>query len=360
LIPKKLHESKQIPGHKNPGFFIYVYSIKGTYMIKGKIKIIVLITVGTLLGIGSIMLLKRHEPTQQHDEHITIGILQTASHPALDAARQGFEEVIHQELPDAVLVTHNAQGSLATAHTIAQSFHAHTDIDGIFAIATPAAQAQAAVEKTKPIFIAAVTDPASAGLTHTNVTGSTDAVDSATIIELLMQLVPQAKTIGLLYNSAELNSQVQIAHLKTALQRHGLAIVPVSFTSEADVAAATTSACNKVDAIIIPNDNILSASIDLVASIALKNRKPLIASDTMLVKRGVLAARGVDYKASGAQAAHYAVAVLRDGKKLSDLPIVHPAMSPVMINKKTAQALNIAVPEKLAHQITWIAQEKPS
>ncbi|HSW73520.1 MAG TPA: ABC transporter substrate-binding protein, partial [Candidatus Limnocylindria bacterium] len=296
--------------------------------------------------ISSLIFLKQHTPPT--DNHVlTIGILQTASHPALDAAREGFEDTVRTALDGKVeFVVRNAQGSITSAHTIAQSFHANPTIAGIYAIATPAAQAIASVEKEKPIFLAAVTDPHAAGVLQPNgnVCGSTDMVTPDTIVNLVKTLVPQAKTVGLLYNSGEINSKIQVERLTAALRAQGLQPLEVGVTSEADVPAATTSVCQKADVIVLPNDNVMSSSIQLIASLALKYKKPLIASDNLLVKHGALAARGVDYKASGAQAGTYAVDVLQHGKKPSELPLAQPVMGPIMINKKVASELGIVIP----------------
>lgn len=310
-------------------------------------KNIVVLASLTAIIASSIFLLKKREQAPSDPSILTIGILQTASHPALDATRQGFEQALRKELGDKVnFIVRNAQGSVANTHTIAQSFAANNSIASIFAIATPAAQAIAAVETSKPLFIAAVSDPQAAGLLRPggNVCGSSDMVDPAILIDIVQQLLPTAHTIGLLSSAGEPNSQVQVARLTKTLQERGLVPVATAVSSEADVPAATTALCQKVDAIILPNDNVMSSSIQLIASLALKNNKPLIASDNMLVTYGALAARGVDYHASGAQAAHYAYEVLVNNKKPSELPVAQPTMGPLMINKKTAAALNIPLP----------------
>src|SRR5262249_48627479 len=136
----------------------------------------------------------------------TIGILQTASHPALDAVRDGFIEELKQKLGNSVaFVIQNAQGTVASAHTIAQQFHANTQYDAFFDIATPAAQALSAVEKEKPIIIAAVTDPYALGLVHptSNVCGVTDMIDIKAEIDMLTALIPTAQSVGILYTAGE-------------------------------------------------------------------------------------------------------------------------------------------------------------
>lgn len=305
-----------------------------------------LIILGLLAGAGALFF-KQKPPTKSNTNIPTFGILQTASHPALDAARKGFIETLEQELNGNVqFLIRNAEGSIPAAHTIAQSFKAH-DLDGIFAIATPAAQAAASQEKNKPLFIAAVTDPQAAGICNENVCGCTDMIALDKTIDLLQELLPNARTVAILANSGEINSQVQVEKMQEILQSRGLTPLLFGFTSEADVAPAVTSASLKADALLLPNDNIISSSISLVASLALKHKKPVIACDALLVKHGLLAAHGVDYFNTGVQAAKQSLSVLKDGAKSPALTIEDPLEGTIVINKKTAEVLEIPIPEQL-------------
>ena len=202
----------------------------------------------------------------------TIGILQTASHPALDAVRDGFMEELKNTLGvDVAFIIQNAQGSVSQAHTIAQQFHANKQIQAVFAIATPAAQAMSAVEKTKPIFIAAVTDPNALGLIYpmTNVCGVTDAINVPAEIDMLVQLVPSAKTVGLLYTSGETNSLVMAKQMRQELEKRGLMVIDFAVTSESDLPAITELACRKVDVLLSPTYNMVASAIALLATITL-------------------------------------------------------------------------------------------
>ena len=277
-----------------------------------------------------------------------IGILQTASHPALDAVREGFIEQLQEELHhDVQCIIQNAEGNISHAHAIAQRFHADKTIDGIFTIATPATQAQASIETKKPIFFAAVTDPHALGFVHptTNICGASDMIDVEKEIDLLVNLVPHAKKVGLIFNTAEVNSIILISKMKNELQKRNLTPLDFGVTSEADIPAAIEVACRKTDALLAPTDNTIASTIDLIASIALKHKKPLIVSDNLLVSHGALAASGVDYKESGRQAARLAYAVLVDGKKPFELPIAQPQSNIVLINKKTLGILGLTIPK---------------
>ena len=283
----------------------------------------------------------------------TIDILQTASHPALDASRDGFIEALKNKLGNNIeFIIQNAQGSVAQAHGIAQQFHANKQLSGFFAIATPAAQAMSALEKERPIFIAAVTDPHALGLINptTNVCGTKDMIDVTAEIEMLTQLLPHAKTVGLLYTSGETNSLALIKLMRRELEARGLTPIDFAVSNESDMHAIVDVACRKTDVILAPTDNTVASCITLIASITRKH----IVSDNMLVTCGALAARGVDYKASGKQAAHIAYEVLVNGKKPCELPIEQAKSEKIFINQATLALLGLTIPKPLQKHVVFI------
>ncbi|HEV2601378.1 MAG TPA: ABC transporter substrate-binding protein [Candidatus Babeliales bacterium] len=289
----------------------------------------------------------------------TIGILQTASHPALDAARDGFIQELTNIMGDTVaFVIQNAQGSVTQAHTIAQQFHTNKKYTGFFAIATPATQALSAVEKKRPIFIAAVTDPNALGIIHptTNVCGTNDMVDVPATIKMLKQLLPQAKTVGILYTSGELNSITLAEQMRQELAESHVTALDFAVSSEADIAAIVELACRKSDVILAPTDNTVASSIALVTSLTKKHKKPIIACDNTLVAAGALAARGVDYMLSGKQTAHIAYQVLIEGKKTYALPIEQALTDRIFVNKHYLDELNITIPEAIKNLVHVIDQ----
>jgi putative tryptophan/tyrosine transport system substrate-binding protein len=315
---------------------------------------VVAILLSCILGTGTFIIYKQMFVPPSSFQY-TIGIIQTASHPALDAARDGFIQTLEQEMPNQVsCIIRNAQGSATALHTIAQRFHASSTIDGIFAIATPAAQAIAAVEKEKPIFIAAVSDPYNLGIMEpqTNVCGSSDMVDGMQVVALLTALCPQANKVALLFNSAETNSHHQVVMLKKALHQAGCTILEFGCITEIEIPIAITSACQKADAIILPNDNLISSSISLIATIALQYKKPVIASDLLLVCKGILAAYGVDYMLCGSQAAKSAIAVLTQHQSPGNLSIQQQKNeSMIHINKSILQELHLIIPKNVSATI---------
>lgn len=311
----------------------------------------------TVSGLFSSFLLFKKFKTAQNPARFTIGILQTASHPALDAAKLGFTTKLKELLGHEInFITQNAQGSVANMHGLAQQLQANPQISGFFAIATPAAQAIAALEKTRPIFITAVTDPHSLGLIHstTNVCGATDLINVSKTIELITQLVPQAKTIGLLYTSGEPNSIFLAQKMRQALQAKNLQVLDFTVTSDTDIAAMTELACRKTDLILCPTDHTVAATISLISTITDKYKKPLIVSDNLLVAQGALAAQGVDYQNSGAQAAQIAYDVLVNQQKPADLPIEQASSDTIYLNQKVLKHLSLEIPKTFTNQIRLV------
>jgi putative ABC transport system substrate-binding protein len=302
----------------------------------------------TLVIVGSFVLLKWRQRSGTSARY-TIGILQTASHPALDAVREGFMHDLKQQLDDNVtFVIHNAQGSVAQAHALAQQFHADPRYSAFFTIATPATQAMVANENRRPIIIAAVTDPASLGLLQQhNVTGVSDMIDVKAELDTALQLVPHAQTIGLLYTTGEPNSLTLAQRMRSELEKHGRTVTDFTITNESDVAAIVALACRKVDLLIAPTDNMVASTIALIATITTAQHTPLIVSDNMLVQFGPLASRGIDYTEHGKHAAHSAHALLTEDKKPADLPVEQTPSKQIFINKATLEALGLTIPASL-------------
>jgi putative ABC transport system substrate-binding protein len=319
-------------------------------------KIIILTILAVALATGLIIFKRAKQQT--HNAAYTVGIVQTASHPALDAVCEGFVQELTNKMGNTVaFITQNAQGSVTQAHSIAQQFHANRTIQSFFAIATPAAQAMHAVEKERPIIIAAVTDPATLGLIYptTNVCGVKDMIDVASEIEMLMQLVPQAQTVGLIYTAGEANSLALVKQMQQELAARGLTPTDFAIGSEADVQAIVELACRKTDVLLAPTDNTVASAITTIAHTALKYKKPLIVSDNMLVKFGALAARGVDYKTSGKRAAQIAYEVMVEGKKPYTLPVEQAHSQQIYINQKTLTSLGLSMPEKLQKDVIFVS-----
>lgn len=310
-----------------------------------KTLLLIIMIITTLLG-GYYYYNYLQYKTKKNKHGIKIGILQAASHPALDKAREGFIAKMQSALGDNIdFVIRNSEGSSANNFVIAESFHSHEDIVGIFAIATPAAQAIASVEKEKPIFISAITDHTQLNIgNNQNICGGSDKINIPATIKMIKTLIPHAKKVALISYTGNANSEKEIIEIEHELKKAGLISTRIGFNTEADVPGAIISACGKGDVILTPNYNIIASAMPLVSSIALENNIPLVACYPSSVEQGAFAAHGIDYFINGEQAADCALEVFLNNKKPHELPITFQEGSS-FINKKVAQKLGIVIPE---------------
>ena len=284
-----------------------------------------------------------------------IGITQIVEHPALDASRKGFVEALKskgfEDGKNIEIDFQNAQGEPATAQTIAQNFVSKKK-DLILAIATPTAQASFNATKSIPILITAVTDPVQAGLVksldkpETNVTGTSDNVPIETQFELLKKLVPNGKKVGILYNTSEANSGIQVEAAKKAAPSFGLEIVPTGVTNVNEIPQALDTLLGKIDVLYVPTDNMVVSAIPIISSQCFKKSIPIIGSERGQVEGGALATTGIDYYKLGFQTGLAAVEVL-NGKSPKDIPVTTLKDMQLVINTDAAKKLNITIPEDL-------------
>ena len=228
-------------------------------------KIITIITLGLM-----IMACGKQESIKK------IGITQIVEHPALDGARDGFlkalEDAGYKDGENLKIEYQNAQGDQAVAQSIAESFVSDSK-DLILAIATPTAQAAYNATKEIPVLITAVTDPIQAGLakslekSETNVTGTSDATPIDKQFKLLKELLPASKKVGIVYNTSELNSEVQVAQAKVIAEKYGLEIVTKGVTQVNELAQALDSLLPNVDVLYTPTDNLVVSATSSVTRI---------------------------------------------------------------------------------------------
>ena len=242
-----------------------------------------------------------------------IGILQLTQHPALDAANDGK--------------------------------------DLILAIATPAAQAMAGAVTDTPVLITAVTDPAESGLVDTNevpggnVTGTSDLTPVAEQIDLLQKVLPDAKKIGILYCSAESNSEIQAQMAREAIAAAGMESQDFTVSSSNEIQTVVQSMVGKVDAVYAPTDNTIAAGMTTVAMVANDNNLPVICGESGMVNSGGLATYGIDYFQLGYMTGQQAVKILTEGASPADMPIEYLKAEncELTVNEETAQTLGIDV-----------------
>lgn len=277
-----------------------------------------------------------------------IGVLQLVQHPALDKTNKGFVAALAAAGVKVEYDQQNAAGDQSACQTIATTL-ANNDNDLIFAIATNAAQAAAGATDTIPILLSAVTDPAASGLVESNehpggnVSGTSDLTPVKEQIALLLGIVPEAKTVGLLYCSAESNSEFQIEMAKEALETAGIAYKDYSVAASSEITTVVSSMVGNVDAIYAPTDNMIAAGMTAVATVANENKIPVICGESGMVESGGLATYGIDYYQLGYMAGEQAVEILTKGADISSMPIGYMDASKceLMVNEETAKELGI-------------------
>lgn len=256
-----------------------------------------------------------------------IGVLQLVEHSALDASNKGFVKAIEDSGLKVDIDQQNAQNDQSACQTIATKFVSDGD-DLIFAIATPAAQAAAGATKDIPIVGTAITDFAGAELVKsndkpdTNVTGSSDLTPVAEQLDMLHKVMPDAKTVGLLWASNEANSTIQIDMAKEELDKLGVAYKEYSVSSSNEIQSVVESAMGKVDALYSPTDNTIAAAAAQVGDICLENKVPFIAGEEGMFTSGKgLFTLSIDYEALGYTAGEMAVKILKGEDKPQDMAI---------------------------------------
>ena len=271
-------------------------------------------------------------------------------HTALDAANDGFIAALDDAGIAYEVDQQNASGDQSACQTVASKF-ANEKKDLILAIATPAAQAMVGAVEDTPVLITAVTDPAESGLVDTNekpganVTGTSDLTPVKEQIDLLKQLVPEAKTVGVLYCSAESNSKIQADMAKEAIAAAGMESKEYTVSSSNEIQTVVQSMVGVVDAVYAPTDNVIAAGIATVGMVAGDNNLPVICGEAGMVQNGGLATYGIDYYQLGYMTGQQAVKILTEGASPADMPIEYlPAEKcELTVNEETAQTLGIDV-----------------
>lgn len=293
----------------------------------------------------------------------SIGISQIVEHPALDEVRSGMIQALKEEgfIEGKNLKVHyeNAQGNISTSSQIAAKLLS-AKLDLTVAISTPSAQtlffAAQKQEHRVPIVFSAVSDPSAAKLISSTypITGVTDTPNLEGLLELIHKMLPNLKTLGLMYNPAEANSVSTITKLKKLLQEQGIVAHEVTVNKTADVAQAMQSLIGKVDALYFPQDNTVVAAIETVVNIAQHSSPtlpvilPIFSNDPALIKRGVLAAVGFDYVDVGRETGKVVAKILQ-GTDAAAIPIHNPQDLKAVINKELAKKLGLTIPTSLEH-----------
>jgi putative ABC transport system substrate-binding protein len=314
------------------------------------------VAVAVLAAVAVLMVFSACGRRNGNDEVITIGVIQIIDHDALNSARQGFIDGLAEagfvEGQNVQFNLFNAQGDPSNSRLMAQKI-AEDDPDLVLAISTPSSQAMANETRTIPILITAVTDPLRAGLIDSferpgnNVTGTSDLTPIAKQFDLMMRILPNTRTVGIIYNSSEINSQIQTDMAVEIARGLGLAYEVATVTGTVDVGQVTESIVGKVDVIYISTCNTLAASIPQVTRITDAAGVPVITGEAGGVNLGALATEGINYYKLGFQTAVMAVKVLNGEAVPAEMPIQYQNETNVAVNLDSAARLGIVIPEDL-------------
>jgi putative tryptophan/tyrosine transport system substrate-binding protein len=290
----------------------------------------------------------------------TIGIIQYVEHVALDAARDGFVDALNDngyiDGENIEIDVQNAQADQSNLSTISDRFVSN-DVDLVLAIATPAAQSIAGKTTEIPILGTAITDYEAAKLVESNeapggnVTGTTDMNPIKEQIELLVKMVPDARTVGVIYTSSEDNSIVQANIAREVIEEMGLTYTEVTVTNSNEVQQATQSIVGQCDAIYLPTDNVLASSMPIVNGVTVESKTPVICGESGMVEGGGLATLGISYYDLGYKTGLMAIKVLKGEAEPDTMPIESADDFDFAINGAVAEAIGLEIPEDLSEYV---------
>ena len=289
-------------------------------------------------------------PAEETAKVYKIGISQYGEHASLDNCREGFLQGLAEaglvEGTDFEVDYQNAGFDDSIATQIGQSFSA-AGVDLMVAIATPSATAcyAAAEDKDIPVIFTAITDPVQAKLDSGNVTGTSDLTPIKEQMELLQQLFPDAKTVGILYCSAESNSDIQATMAEDAAKDLSLSTERYTVSSSNEIQQVVESMVGKVDVCYAPTDNTIAAGMSTVTMVANDNGLPVIAGEENMVANGALASYSINYHDLGYKAGQMAVKILQDGDDPADMAIadLDADEGTLVVHSDTASALGVDI-----------------
>ena len=312
-------------------------------------KIIALVLAAVLvLGMASAVTAKAEEKTY------TVGICQLVQHAALDAATEGFMDALTEKLGDNVKFDlQNAQGESTTCSTIVTGFVAN-EYDLIMANATPALLAAVSATDTIPILGTSVTDYATALAiddmdasvgTGINVSGTSDGVPAQMYADTVMELVPEAKSVSVLYCSAEPNSVLQADQFIACMDELGVDTTVYTFTDSNDIQAVVTSAVEDADAMYIPTDNTAASNTEAIANVVLPAKVPVIAGEAGICEGCGVATLSISYYDLGVATGKMAAKILTGEADISQMPVEYAPQVTKMYNAANCEALGVTIPD---------------
>lgn len=290
--------------------------------------------------------------TEKKDKYV-VGISQLVTHPALDAATEGFKKALVDKLGEdkVEFVYQNAANQPDVCATIANGF-VSSKVDLIMANGTAALQAAANATLDIPILGTSITEYGVAleidnftGTVGGNISGTSDLAPLDEQAQMIIDLVPDAKTVGLLYCSAEPNSAYQVAEVRKYLEGKGLTCKDYKFSDSNDVTLIATQAANECDAIYIPTDNTAASSAEIINGAVLPTKTPIIAGEAGICEGCGIATLSISYETIGYVTGEMAAKVLLGEENISEMPIAYDTNPVKKYNKTICDELGIAAPE---------------
>ncbi|GAA0057611.1 hypothetical protein ScFU53_16480 [Streptococcus canis] len=294
-------------------------------------------------------------------KNIKIGILQLVTHEALDDIERGIEDQLRKQTPKGKHVTiklMNAEGDQSKIQAMSRQL-TQSGNDIVIGIATPAAQGLAAATKDIPVVMSAISDPVGAKLVkhlerpEGNVTGLSNKVPVKQTIDLMRELTPEAKRIGVLYASNEDNSLSQVKSFSQLAQKKGYQVIPYAVPSTNEVPTTMSVMLSKVDAIFIPQDNTIASAFSSVITASKAAKVPVYSSVDTMVKEGSLASISQSQYQLGVETANQVLRLIK-GKAVADISVKVIDHGKPLINKKVAEELGIPISQHLLDTASFV------
>ena len=277
-----------------------------------------------------------------------IGVSQIVEHPALDDAKKGFQEAVKKSGLKVEFDDKNANKDMSAQTIIMQQFN-NDKKDLVFAISTPTAQAaMAQIDSKTPIVFASVSDPTGAGLVgKLNITGTSGVPEIESNLKLIKEAFPNAKKIGVLYNTSEQNSVVQVKMLKELASKYGFEIISESSTNANEMVSALTKISKEIDVFYAIQDSTLVTYFKNLSEKMNEEKIPIVGSSIVFSDLGGLMSQGTTDYQIGYRAGEMAVDILKNGKKPSDIKIEAVQKPTISINKANMELLGITLPQSV-------------
>lgn len=288
-----------------------------------------------------------------------IGIVQIMEHTSLNTIRDAvidrLAELGYVDGENCIIDAQQANNESTTVQQILDQFKADGD-DIIIAITTPCAQLAAPYSEEIPVVFSAVTDPVGAGLcdsldsTGSNITGTSDALAISKILDFALEMKPEIKTLGYLYNTGEDNSVSCLKEVKAYCEEKGITVVEGAVTNTSEVQEAAQTLASQCDAVFSPNDNTIAGAMGTVAEVMNDAKIPMFVGADSMVMDGGLGTVGIEYSDLGKETAEMAAQILSGEKKASEIPVkVFNEDLSTYINKTTADTIGITIPDDIAN-----------